>query len=170
MKKNPRNEARRDLRERLSGIAESPPKQVPCIGWIKTFRKALGMTAAQLAKRLHVDPSAVIHMEKREAKRDITLSLLDRVAKHLNCRLIYYYEPLSSLDKQLEERARTEAFRRLNDTSNNMDMDININPEHTGHNDAQIYEMVEDIISKNDRRIWDLENDVKEDFDLHKKA
>lgn len=53
------------------GIMSTPPR-----GWIYTIRTTLGMTLAQLGKRLGVSPQAIAQLEKREVDGQITLSTL----------------------------------------------------------------------------------------------
>jgi len=50
----------------------------PTRGWVNTIRKALGMSAVQLAKRLGVTRDALYQLEKREVSRSVTLKQLDK--------------------------------------------------------------------------------------------
>ena len=45
-------------------------------GWLRAIRQALGMTTAQLAKRLDVSQPRIVEIEKGEADRTITLKSL----------------------------------------------------------------------------------------------
>ena len=58
-----------------------PPRH----GWIKSVRLALGMSAAQLGRRLRMSPQAVLMLEKREVAGTITLASLERAARALSC-------------------------------------------------------------------------------------
>ena len=92
----------------------------PVRGWIKAVREALGMTTAQLAKRLHVKQPSVIAMEQSEAKGTIELATLRRVAEALDCTLVYALVPRKSLDTLVQERAREAASERLRMISHSM--------------------------------------------------
>jgi ribosome-binding protein aMBF1 (putative translation factor) len=54
-------------------LRESAPKE----GWVRTVRKALGMTTKQLAKRLKVNRSRVVKIEQAETDGALT-SLLSQ--------------------------------------------------------------------------------------------
>ena len=84
----------------------------PVRGWIKAVREALGMTTAQLAKRLHVKQPSVIAMEQSEAKGTIELATLRRVAEALDCTLVYALIPNKPLETIVHDRARAFARRR----------------------------------------------------------
>ena len=52
----------------LRQAASIAPVETPSGGWIKSIRQALGMTAAQLGKRLRTTPQSVLALEKRESR------------------------------------------------------------------------------------------------------
>ena len=58
-------------------------------GWIKAVREALGMTTAQLGKRLGVSQQRAAMLEKAEADCSITLRSLENAAHTLGCRVVY---------------------------------------------------------------------------------
>src|SRR5580700_3536232 len=84
----------------------------PVRGWIQAVREALGMTTAQLAKRLGVKQPTVVAMEQSEAKGTIELSTLRRVAEALDCTLVYALVPNKPLEAMVRERARIFSRRR----------------------------------------------------------
>jgi predicted DNA-binding mobile mystery protein A len=81
----------------------------PVRGWIKAIREGLGMSSAQLAKRLLVRQPSVANMEQSEAKGTIELATLRRVAEALDCTLIYALVPNKPLEVMVQERARAGA-------------------------------------------------------------
>lgn len=87
-------------------------------GWIKTIRKALGMSARALGSRIGVSQSQVSKLENSELDKAITLRSLERIAEGLDCELVYFLVPKNgSLDKTLKKRAvqkATEHINRLN--------------------------------------------------------
>lgn len=85
--------------------AISRPKE----GWIRTLRKALGMSSPQLADRLGLSKAQVTQMERMEAEDRITLKQLRRVAESLNAELVYAIVPREPVDRVLQERARQKA-------------------------------------------------------------
>jgi len=89
--------------ERLRNLRDilQPPKG----GWIRTIRRALGMTVSQMAERLHVTPGRITQLEKQEAVGKATLSSLIKAADALDCELIFALLPRDSLESRLRERA-----------------------------------------------------------------
>ena len=67
---------RRQLDQVLGAVRTIQPSLTPRGGWIRELRKAIGMTGAQLAKRLHVTAAAITQMEKGEQAGTITLASL----------------------------------------------------------------------------------------------
>jgi DNA-binding XRE family transcriptional regulator len=56
---------------------------------IKALREALGMSTAQLAKRLGIKQPSLVALEQSQAKGTIELATLQRVAEALDCTLVY---------------------------------------------------------------------------------
>ena len=81
----------------LSEIANRslPVGQVerPTAGWLRTVRETLGLTLADMAKRLGITPPAVRSFEQAEAEDRITLASLRRTADAMGCELIYALVP-----------------------------------------------------------------------------
>jgi predicted DNA-binding mobile mystery protein A len=85
----------------------SRPKE----GWIRTLRKALGMSSPQLAERLDVSKSQASQMERMEIEDRITLKQLRRVAEVLDCDLQYALVPRKSIEEMIRDRAILKASR-----------------------------------------------------------
>jgi predicted DNA-binding mobile mystery protein A len=85
----------------------------PPRGWIRAIREALGMTSAQLGKRLGVSQPTALAYEKGEMSKSITLDSLERAAHALDCRLVYALVSRKPLQVLAEERARALARKRL---------------------------------------------------------
>ena len=81
----------------------------PARGWIKAVREALGMTTAQLAKRIGVKQPSVVAIEQSEAKGTIELATLRRVAEALDCTLVYAFVPNKPLEAMVRD-ARAAVF------------------------------------------------------------
>ena len=106
-------QSRLHLDERFAAIAPIARFTPPARGWIKAVREALGMTTAQLAKRLGMKQPSIVAIEQSEAKGTIELATLRRVAEALDCTLVYALVPNKSLETTVRERAREFARRRL---------------------------------------------------------
>ena len=104
------------LDEQLGQAATTTPKQ----GWVRTLRKALGMTIKQLANRLQVDPSRVVKIESSEPEGAVTLRTMQSVANSLDCVFFYGFMPKSSFESMLEERAYHLAKKQVERVAHTM--------------------------------------------------
>ena len=92
----------------------------PNEGWIRVFRKALGMSGPQLAQRLGVSKAQVSQMERMEMEDRITLKQLRRVAEVLNCDLEYSLVPRKPMAEMVLERAGVKARQLVNKVDTQM--------------------------------------------------
>lgn len=83
------------------GSLDTPPR-----GWAHTIRTALGMTQAQLARRLGVRAGSVSSLEKREAAGTATVASLRKTAEALDCDLRIAFVPRNGLQRAVEEQAK----------------------------------------------------------------
>ena len=91
------------------GSLETPPR-----GWVYTIRTALGMTQAQLARRLGMRATSVSTLEKREAAGTATVASLRKAADALDCDLRIAFVPRNGLQRAVEEQARRKASEERN--------------------------------------------------------
>jgi predicted DNA-binding mobile mystery protein A len=122
----------------------------PARGWTKAVREALGMTTAQLAKRIGVKQPSVVAIEQSEAKGTIELATLRRAAEALNCTLVYALVPNKPLDAMVRDHARRFSRRRRGPIEHSMLLE---DQAVTGKDaDKRLDEMVRDT---NPRLFWD---------------
>ena len=95
----------------------------PQMGWIRTIREALGMSAEQLGKRLSIIQQRVSAIEKAEPKGTLKLKTLEEVSLALNCDLIYFLVPKEPLENMLERQANKVARKRIEKSSHSMDLE-----------------------------------------------
>src|ERR1035438_9584863 len=112
--------SRAHLDERFRDLGPATRYASPVRGWIKAIREALGMSTAQLAKRLAVKQPSVVALEQSEAKGTIELATLRRVANALGCTLVFALVPKTPLETLLCVRARAFARRRLEPVEHSM--------------------------------------------------
>ena len=92
----------------------------PSKGWIRAIREGLGMTAAQLAKRLRVTQATLSTLELSETRGTIQIDTLRRVAEAMNCTLVYALVPAEPLEKIVQDRARSVASEQLQPIQHSM--------------------------------------------------
>lgn len=100
---------RRQLDEKLTRSNGFQRLERPRKGWIKTIRTALGMTAAQLGRRLQISAHGVLDLERREANETITLGTLRKAANALNADLVIAVIPREPLEHSVREQALSKA-------------------------------------------------------------
>ena len=112
--------SRSHLDRRFKQLGPATRYASPVRGWINAIREALGMSTAQLAKRLGVKQPSVVALQQSEAKGTIELATLRRVAAALDCTLVYALVPNKPLEAIVRDRARTFARRRLEPVEHSM--------------------------------------------------
>ncbi|MDP1524310.1 MAG: mobile mystery protein A [Rhodocyclaceae bacterium] len=130
--------------------ANLPPR--PASGWIKAIREALGMSAAELARRLEVSVPTATRMELSEAEDRISLSTLRRAAELLGCELQYALVPKQSLTDTLENRALTLARQQMAAVSHTMALEAQATSRETV--EAQTRSQAENLLKGSRRALW----------------
>src|ERR1700719_1907543 len=105
--------SRQNLDRRFEDMRPVTRFTPPVRGWTKAIREALGMTTAQLAKRLKMRQPSVVELEQSEARGSVQLRTLRRVAEALDCTLVYALVPNKPLETMVRDRARKVARQRL---------------------------------------------------------
>jgi predicted DNA-binding mobile mystery protein A len=105
-------QSRARLDERLTQFRPAERYRPPNRGWIRAIREALGMSTAQLAKRLGVRQPSIVDLERSEEKGSIELATLRRVAEALDCTLVYALVPNQPLETTIRARALSLLRRR----------------------------------------------------------
>jgi predicted DNA-binding mobile mystery protein A len=95
---------RLQLAEALSQFPPSESATPPRGGWVRALREALGMTQAELAARLDITRQSLQGLETAEAERRVTLDSLDRMARAMECRVVYAVVPESGTLADLRGR------------------------------------------------------------------
>ena len=152
MKPKERATARKQLDKRLRPLREKDAFVRPPRGWVKAIREALGMTTAQLGKRLGVSQPRVVALEKAEASGAITLESLTRAASALDCQLVYTLVPRSSLEEMTKERAIALARKRFSRTAHTMALEAQSVDDEDERD--QIRAMAQRLIEKSGSELW----------------
>ncbi|MEK7252771.1 MAG: mobile mystery protein A [Actinomycetota bacterium] len=133
--------------ERLRPIADAPHPQK---GWIRAIRDALGMTTSELADRLGLSQSTISDLETSELHDTIRLGSLRRAAGALDCDLVYFLLPHTSLDEAVRRQARRKAAQHLDPVAHHSRLeDQAVTSEEA---DAQLNELVSQFIDR--RGLW----------------
>jgi predicted DNA-binding mobile mystery protein A len=112
-----------------------PP--VPREGWLQTVRKALGMSGAQLAKKMGVTRARVAQAEHAELDGGVTLKSMQAFAEAMGCRFVYAVIPPERIEDLITAQARKKAEALVGVASKHMALESQTLP------DAKIAEEIE---------------------------
>ncbi len=147
-----RNLARKHLERRLSPLREAgivaPPR-----GWLRAIREALGMTTAQLAKRLGVTQPRIIALEKGEVQDSVTIRSMREAAEAMGCTFVYAVVPTRPLDDMLRDRAARHADLQLRRTNHTMALENQA--LEAGSLADERERLIAELLAGSPRRLWD---------------
>ncbi|MEA2877358.1 MAG: hypothetical protein QOF14_2554 [Hyphomicrobiales bacterium] len=146
-------DAVRHLDQRFKALRPLARSSRPSKGWLRAIRDALGMTSAQLARRLGVSQPRIIELEKSEASGTVTLNTLQRAAEALGCRLVYALVPDEPLEKTVTERVNQLAQRQFMAVQQTMRLEDQSVRSKKANDDVR-RQFVE-VLSKHPARLWD---------------
>lgn len=126
----------------------------PAGGWVRAIRESLGMTYAQLARRMGGRaPQTIEAMQRSEVAGTIQLDTLRQLAEAMGCQLVYALVPAKPLNEVLHERALEMARQTLRATTHTMRLEAqDLAP------DAQqraLDREAASLLAGNPRRLWD---------------
>jgi predicted DNA-binding mobile mystery protein A len=98
------------LDRNLTEARHLPPR--PSGGWLASVREALGISLAEIGRRMRVPRQNVQKFERAEADDRITLGTLRRSADAMGCNLIYALVPKVGSFADLAERRVREGVAR----------------------------------------------------------
>ena len=115
---------REQLDNKLSKLREFAVQGLNSIGWIKTIREALGMTSSDLASRVGVNQSRIIHMEQAEGDGNIKISTMRRIADALEMDFVYAFVPRTSLNEMVRQQAKKIALKKMDRLNHTMRLEM----------------------------------------------
>jgi len=149
-----RDIGRQHLDQRLSSVSDeilSTRLARPQKGWIRAIREALGMSSAQLARRVGVKQSVLYNIETSEIAGTAKLQTLQRVAAALNCHLVYALVPNEPLETMVRNRVREVIGQHLGAVEHSMRL------EDQAIDDRRVRDRQLDLLKSeiDMRRLWD---------------
>jgi predicted DNA-binding mobile mystery protein A len=142
--------SRSQLDERFQELGPAKRYIPPVRGWIKALQEALGMSTAQLAKRLGISQPSLVLLEQSEAKGTIELATLRRAAEALDCTLVYAVVPNKPLETTIRDRARAFLRHRRGPVEHSMLLEDQMVTDKDA--EARLDEIVRET---NPRLFWD---------------
>lgn len=143
----------KQLDQQLASLKEQGAYSIPSQGWVRTIRKALGMTIKQFAKRLHVGSSRVVKIETSEVEGAVTLRTMQSVAESFDCTFVYSFIPNSTLEKMVKNQAKRLATTQVTRTGHSMDLEAQ--SVEAGWLSDQIEDEVQELLRGSWRHLWE---------------
>ena len=134
-----------DARKKVGTSGETPPT-----GWIRSVRTALGMSAAQLAKRLGVSQQSVANLERNERRGAVSITTLSKVAESLDCELVVEFRPKTTLEETVRRPPTTTARAERNLVLHTMRLEAQVDGVG-GYSISKTLSAVDDTY----RQLWD---------------
>jgi len=129
-------------------IVDSAAQQMaitqPPEGWLRTVRRALGMSGAQLARKMGLTRSQISQSEKNELSGAISLKTLQAMAEAMNCRVVYALVPNGTTEQLVAEQAQKKAAQLVRQAHIHMALESQaLNPEQLRIEEQRIkYELI----------------------------
>ena len=128
--------------------------RAPRQGWVSTIRRAVGMSSAQLAGRMHISRQSLEALEAREVAGTATVDALRRAADALDCDLVYALIPRQgSLEAVVTAQARRHSERLVGRAGHTMTLE-----EQTvaaSETEQQIAVLTRRLLAEWPRGLWD---------------
>ena len=95
--------------------------KTPPEGWLRTVRSALGMSGAEVAKKMGVTRARITKAEHAELTGGVTLKSMQATAEALGCRFVYAIIPSSGrIEDIITAQARKKAIAIVSTASKHM--------------------------------------------------
>lgn len=127
--------------------------KIPSLGWVRTIRKALGMTSQQLANKCSLSKQRILRIEKDEIIGHTTIATLEKVAQELGCSFVYGFMPQKDLFLIIEEQAQKKALEILTRVSHSMA--IEEQKVEVRMQKEQLILLKEELMKQNIKFLWD---------------
>ena len=135
-----------EARMKLAGV-QTPPE-----GWLGTMRTALGMTGAQLARRMGVTRGAVSSFEKAELNGGITLKSMQKLAQAMNARFVYAVIPEDDVNTVIERRAQKRAHALVKEAD--IQMALEEQSLSSDRLEAEVMRVAKELLEKRQSELW----------------
>jgi predicted DNA-binding mobile mystery protein A len=128
-------------------VVQTPPE-----GWLRTVRNALGMSGAQLAKRMGVTRARVAQAEHAELTGGATLKSMQAAAQAMGCRFVYAIVPPGRIEDVITAQARKKAAAIVGTASNHMALESQTLPDEK--NAQEVERLAKDIAREMPPNFW----------------
>lgn len=127
--------------------------QAPPEGWVVTVRKALGMSGAQLARRLGITRAAISQREKAEINGGVSLKQMQKTAEALGCKFVYAIVPDDNTKAVIHRQAMIKANAIVKQASGHMALESQSLTHQV--NIEKIEELAKELMRDQPSNYWD---------------
>jgi predicted DNA-binding mobile mystery protein A len=127
--------------------------RLPAEGWLRTARKALGMSGAQLARRLGVTRARVAHAEHAELSGAVTLKSMQVAAEAMGCKFVYVIVPSGSVEDLIIRQARKKATNLVRAAGSHMALEDQVLSKN--RLDQEVIHLTRDLVHEMPPDFWD---------------
>jgi predicted DNA-binding mobile mystery protein A len=127
---------------------------VPSEGWLVMLRKALGMSGADVAKRMGVTRNAVYQAERNELDGAITLKQMEKLAEALGGRFVYVIVPEGGVESVIKAQAWRKAEARIRRASAHMALEAQSLPKEQTR--QKIEELAAELMRDMPSDFWEV--------------
>jgi transcriptional regulator with XRE-family HTH domain len=108
-----RETARQELERQIRPYRRALRQRRPPEGWLRAMRLATGFPVAELAQAMELSSRMIFQIERSEQNRNIRLKELEKMARALECDLVYGLVPWQrSLDDRALELVERDLWRK----------------------------------------------------------
>ena len=111
---------RQQYKRIVDDAASHTDLKTPSEGWLRTVRKALGMSGAQLAKKMGVTRARIAQAEQAELTGGTTLKSMQAAAEAMGCKFVYAIVPDKRVEDLIDVQARKKARALVKTASTHM--------------------------------------------------
>lgn len=142
-------------------IRDLPRVAVPPGGWLSTVRATLGLSQANLARRLNIERQSLADLEDSEWRKTISLGRLDEVAQAMGARLVYALVPATedSYEALLRKRARTLAEQLVMRVERTMTLEAQ--QRDATEREESVREIEDELFRSFSRELWAVSLEAK---------
>ena len=142
-----------EINKKFKSIKKVPRwliESLPIAKQVKTLRQFIGMTQLQLAKRVGVDSRIIRRIENEEIEPNV--SLVNKIAKAMNCELRVTLIPHEDILKYLDKLAQEKAEKIVK--SSVASAAIELQRPSAGVIRQQITTIKQDILKNKRQSLW----------------
>jgi len=111
------------------------------------------MTTYELAEKVGVDQSRISRIEASEAKGEIKISTLEKVADGLGVKFVYGFVPRDSLEEIVRDQAKEIAKKRLNRIDHSMKLELQGLSDK--EKEEELNNLIDKILVEEPKNFWD---------------